>query len=116
MRFERLQFGQLEIDGKLFTDDVVIDAGEIRSRNSNPSKLRYPNIHTPLSTAESIPWNCRVLLVGTGMHGRLPVVDAVKDEAARRSVELVCAPTPEVVERLKKSFPPDVNVILHLTC
>ena len=116
MRFNRLQFGQIEINGKLFTDDVVIDAGEVRLRNSKPSKKLYPKIHTPLSTAECIPWDCRSLLVGTGIYGRLPVVDAVKDEAAQRSVELVCVPTPEIVERLKKSFPPDVNVILHLTC
>jgi len=42
--------------------------------------------HTPLSSEEDIAWTCRTLVVGTGAHGSLPVMDEVRQEAKRRKV------------------------------
>jgi hypothetical protein len=36
-------------------------------------------------------------VIGTGMHGRLPVLDEVAAEARRRGVEVVICPTPEAI-------------------
>jgi hypothetical protein len=54
--------------------------------------------------AEAIPWNCRRLVIGTGT-GALPVMDEVKQEAARRQVKLVIVPTEEAIATLKKHEP-----------
>jgi hypothetical protein len=71
--------------------------------------------HTPLSIEEKIPWKCRRLVIGTGAHGRLPVMDEVLSEAKRLNIELVIVPTCEAMEVLNKESE-DTNAILHVTC
>jgi hypothetical protein len=115
MNFERFSFGSIQIDGKTYLHDVVIDRGEIRKRKKKPSrKFRNEFGHTPLSLEEDIPWACRRLVVGTGMYGGLPVMDDVKREAERRKIELLVLPTPQAIEALQKESQ-ETNVILHVT-
>jgi hypothetical protein len=67
MHFEDFSFGSIRIDGVSYEHDLVIERGTIRKRNKKPSKeLRAAYGHTPLSSMEDIPWNCRKLIVGTG--------------------------------------------------
>ena len=63
---------------------------------SKPLRDRYG--HTPLSLLEPIPWDCRLLVVGTGAEGALPIEDAVFDEADRRGVELIALPGSKIRE------------------
>ena len=94
MRFEDFSFGRIRIDGVTYEHDVVIERGEVRKRKKKPSKeLRDTDGHTPLSSKEEIPWGCRRLVVGTGMHAALPMTDELKRHAKRRKVELVILPT-----------------------
>jgi hypothetical protein len=116
MRFEKFTFGSIQIDGVTCDYDEVIDRGEIRKRKKKPSKqFRDEYGHTPLSIEEDIPWKCRRLVVGTGAHGRLPVMKEVKREAKRRKVELLVVPTLQAVEALEQSSE-ETNAILHVTC
>jgi len=110
-------FGEITVNGALLTSDIVIDKGEVRRRKKGPSrKDRATYGHTPLTPLEEIPWDCKILVVGTGIHGRLPVVDAFKEEARRRGVELIILKTKEAVEYFNKNFGPDLNAVLHITC
>jgi hypothetical protein len=116
MRFERFEFGSVDIDGTTYEHDVVLDHGRVRKRKKGPSKaLRSQYAHTPLSSAEDLPWRCLRLVVGTGADGRLPVLDEVVREAERRGVELFVAPTREAIEELART-PEDTNAVLHVTC
>ena len=116
MRFDAFSFGSLRIDGVTYDHDVVIDRGEIRKRQKKPSKKFQEQYgHTPLSAEEKMPRKCRRLVVGTGAHGRLPVMHDVKLEAERRKVELLLLPTSEAVEELKRAAK-GTNAILHVTC
>jgi hypothetical protein len=116
MRIEGFAFGSIRINGATYERDVVIDRGKIRKRNKKPSKpLRDAYGHTPLSIEEQIPWECRRLVIGTGVHGALPVTKEVKREAERRQVQLLSLPTPAAIEALTKQ-PRDTNAILHVTC
>jgi hypothetical protein len=115
MRFEDFAFGSIRVDGTLYDHDLVIDHGEIKKRKKKLSKKYRESFgHTPLSLDEEIPWDCTQLVVGTGM-GALPVMDEVKQEARRRSVELLILPTGKAIEVLNK-HPKDTNAILHVTC
>jgi hypothetical protein len=112
-----ISFGEVEIDGRRFTHDVVVEGGEVRKRKKGPSKAyraRYG--HTPLSADEAIPWSAARLIVGTGASGQLPVMDEVYVEAGRRGVEIVAVPTAEACELLKKEDGLDFAAILHVTC
>jgi hypothetical protein len=116
MRIENFSFGHITIDGVTYEHDVVIDHGRIRKRNKKLSKkFRDDYAHTPLSMNEEIPWTCRRLVIGTGAYGNLPVMDEVKQEAARRDLELVLLPTAEAIKELRKAAQ-HTNAILHVTC
>jgi hypothetical protein len=102
--------------GVTYEYDVVIDRGKIRKRKKKPSKkFRGKFGHTPVSVEEKLPWKCQRLVVGTGKHGSLPVMDEVKREARRRKIELMILPTDEAIETLAKKSQ-ETNAILHVTC
>jgi len=116
MRFGRFSFGSIEVDGKTYEHDLVVDRGRVRKRRKGPSKaFRSQYGHTPLSLEEDIPWGCRRLVVGSGAQGALPVMQQVADEAERRGVELVVLPTRRAIDELGTG-PKQTNAILHVTC
>ena len=116
MRFEAFSFGSPQIDGVAHDHDVMIDGGKVRKRKKKPSKKFQEQYgHPPLSAEEKMPWKCRRLVVGTGAHGRLPVMHDVRLEAERRKVELLLLPTSEAIEELKRAAK-GTNAILHVTC
>jgi hypothetical protein len=116
MRFKDFSFGSIRIDGVTYEYDVVIDRGRIGKRKKKASKkFRDEFGHTPLSIEEDIPWKCRRLVVGTGAHGSLPVMNDIKLEAERRKIELVILPTAEAIKALEENAG-QTNAILHVTC
>jgi hypothetical protein len=116
MRFEHFVFGSIRIDGRTYEHDVVIDLGAVRKREKKASRpLRVTYGHTPLSILERIPWNCHRLVVGTGVHGALPIVPELSREAESRGVELVVVPTAEAIALLQEDAR-ETNAILHVTC
>jgi len=116
MFFEDLCFGSITVDGVRYNHDLILDRGKIQKRKKGPSReFRTQSGHTPLTTHEEIPWRCRRLIVGTGIHGRLPVSPDVQHEARRRNIELLMVPTDQAVALLNEQ-PSHTNAVLHLTC
>jgi hypothetical protein len=116
MKWGKCRFGRLKVGGESYTKDVVLDQDVVRTRKKKPSReFREQFGHTPVSLKEEIPWECKCLVIGTGMEGRLPVMEEVTTEAQRRGVRLVVCPTPEAI-RLLREEPADTNAILHVTC
>jgi hypothetical protein len=116
MKWTKCHFGSIEIDGTKYSRDLILDRGEIGKRKKKPSRVfREQYGHTPLSLREKIPWKCKRLVIGTGMYGRLPVMQDVLDEAKRRGVEVVQHPTPEAVKLLNTASA-DTNASVHVTC
>jgi len=116
MRFSQYSFGSVRVDGVTYDHDLIIDRGKIRKRKKAASKkFRDAYGHTPLSTAEDLPWHCRRLVIGTGADGALPVMEQVRQEADRRNVDLVVLPTAAAIGLLVRTVK-DTNAVLHLTC
>jgi hypothetical protein len=116
MRIDKFSFGRITIDSVTYEHDVIIDDGRIRKRKKKASKkFRDMFGHTPLSADEEIPWRCSRLVIGTGAYGNLPVMDSVKQEAARREIDLVIVPTAEAIKALRNASE-GTNAILHVTC
>jgi hypothetical protein len=116
VRFEEYSFGSMRIDGVTYDHDLIIDRGRIRKRKKGASKrFRDAYGHTPLSVAEDIPWRCRRLVIGTGADGSLPVMHEVEEEANRRKVDLLIAPTAEAFKILDEGMK-GTNAVLHVTC
>jgi hypothetical protein len=68
-----ISFGLIEIDGRRFDRDVVLEAGNVRRRKKKPSKAYRDRFgHTPLSADEEIPWSAPRLIVGTAPVASFP--------------------------------------------
>ena len=110
-------FGQVEIDGRSYDRDLIVDRGRVGKRHKKASKPRRDQYgHTPLSLLEPIPWDCSRLIVGTGVDGALPIELDVMTEARRRGVDLVAVPTDEACALLTAADLGTTNAILHVTC
>src|SRR5437667_12345347 len=117
MRARLVKFGEIEVEGKRYTHDVVIDGGKVRKRKKGPSKqFREKFGHTPLSADEEIPWGGKRLIVGTGAYGALPGMNEVRAEAKRRGIEIIAAPTPEGCQLLEEVNKSQAYAILQYTC
>lgn len=112
-----IRFGVLEIDGRRYEHDVVIERGAIRKRRKGPSKpYRDQYGHTPLSADEIIPWSAPTLVIGTGASGQLPITPEVHAAAERRGVTIIAEPTREACDRLHSLDPDSYTAVLHVTC
>ena len=112
-----VSFGLVEIDGTRYDRDVVLEGGSVRRRKKGPSKPRRAEFgHTPLTADEAIPWSARLLVIGTGALGQLPIADDLYREAAERGVRVVVLQTPEACRLLSESTTEPVAAVLHVTC
>jgi hypothetical protein len=112
-----ISFGLIEIDGRRFDRDVVLEAGNVRRRKKKPSKpYRDRYGHTPLSVDEEIPWSASRLIVGTGASGQLPIMAELYQEAQRGVVEVVAVPTEEACRLLSGVDPREAAAVIHVTC
>lgn len=117
MKARLREFGELEIDGKVYNHDVVIEQGEVRKRKKGPSKAYKAEYgHTPLSLEEELPWHGKNLYIGTGSYGSLPIMPGVYAEAQQRGISITAIPTEELCKRLDEIDDQKINAILHITC
>lgn len=117
MKARLLGFGSVEVDGREYEHDIVIEGGRVRKRRKRPSKpYRSEFGHTPLSADEELPWGGTQLIIGTGVHGSLPIMPEVIAEADRRSVELTAIPTEDACRLIASLDRREVHAVLHVTC
>ena len=110
-----ISFGLIEIGGRRCEHDVVLEGDVVRRGKKGASKAYRDRFgHTPLSPDEAIPWSARLLIIGTGVSGQLPIMPELYEEAHRRGVEVVAEPT-ELACRLRSADPRDVAAVLQVT-
>jgi hypothetical protein len=57
MQVRLLRFGSIEVEGREYHNDIVIEGGRVRKRKKKPSKpYRDEFGHTPVSADEELPW------------------------------------------------------------
>ncbi len=110
-------FGTIVVAGVRYDHDVVIEDGVVGARDKGPSrKLKTGHGHTPLTTAERLPWSRQRLIIGSGYSGRLPILEDVAAAAEAHGVELEVLPTAEACALLRRTDASEANAILHVTC
>jgi hypothetical protein len=117
MQVRLLRFGSIEVEGRKYENDIVIEGGQVRPRKKKPSK-RYRGEfgHTPLSVDEKLPWRGDRLIIGTGAYGSLPIMPEVFEEAGRRGIDVAARPTEEACRMIANLDPREVHAVLHVTC
>jgi hypothetical protein len=117
MEARLLRFGSIEVEGREYKHDIVIDGGEVRKRSKKPSKRHRDEFgHTPLSADEELPWGGNRLIIGTGAGGSLPIMPEVIEEAGRRGVDVTAIPTEEACRVITSLNRREVHAVLHVTC
>jgi hypothetical protein len=117
MQARLIQFGSIEVEGREYDNDIVIEGGRVRKRKKKPSKPHRDEYgHTPLSADEQLPWGGDRLIIGTGAYGSLPIMPEVLDEARRRGVDLTAVPTEDACQLITSLDRREVHAVLHVTC
>jgi hypothetical protein len=94
MQVRLLRFRSLEVEGRQYENDIVIEGGRVRKRKKKPSKpYRDEFGPTPLSADEELLWGGGRLIIGAGAYGSLAIGPRVLEEARRRGVDLSALPT-----------------------
>jgi hypothetical protein len=117
MQARLLRFGSIDVEGREYEHDIVIEGGRARKRKKKPSKSYRDDFgHTPLSADEDLPLGGARLIIGTGAYGSLPIMPQVLEEARRRGVDLTAVPTEEACRLIEGLDRSEVNAVLHVTC
>jgi hypothetical protein len=117
MDVQPLGFGSIEVEGRAYEHDIVIDRGAVRKRSKKPSNAYRAKFgHTPLSTEVDLPWGGPRLIIGIGAHGNLPIMPEVLAEAARRNIDIVAVPTDQACRLIAGLKRREVSAVLHVTC
>lgn len=123
MRVEDTGFGYVVIDGVRYEYDVVL-CGEKVLRRPKELSRKYRGLygHTPLSTEEmkellNLCPEARIVVIGTGQYGALPVPEEAIREAEKRGKRVIMLRTPEVSGKLSElSGEGRVLAVIHVTC
>ncbi len=114
MKIKSYEFGRIEIDGKVYTSDVIIYDDHVNSSwwRKEGHYLQTEDIVEILSVKPD------VIVLGTGKYGTMKVSNDVIKELESRSIEFVYANTDEACKRHNKISGSGIKVVtaLHLTC
>ncbi|OGO21450.1 MAG: hypothetical protein A2144_03330 [Chloroflexi bacterium RBG_16_50_9] len=112
-KIDSYRFGQIIIDGKKYTSDVVIlhDRVQANWRRHESHKL------TLIDITGIIDGNPEALIVGTGAAGRMKVLPEVEEVTTARNIQLIIQPTGKACEIFNQlSSMQRMVAALHLTC
>lgn len=111
---ESCSFGRIVIDGKTYTDDLIIlpDGKILQSWWRQRGHRLSLNDLTAL--LDSSP---EVIVAGTGIHGRVKPDETLKRDLSRLAIELIAEPNEEAL-RLLNGLKPEkrIGACFHLTC
>lgn len=106
-------FGNITIDSKKFTKDLIIFPEKI---NSN-WRRKIGHLLSEDDIAEILDYKPEVLIIGTGASGLMKVDDRVKDKLKASGIEFIIKKTSEAVDEYNRVCrDKEVVCALHLTC
>lgn len=113
MHIDGYEFGRIVIDGKTYTQDLILTPEGVQADwwRLESHRLQLPDIAAALATKP------QVLIVGTGQPGRLRVDPELSRYLAEQGIELVELPTAQACQRYNLlASRQRVVAAFHLTC
>ncbi|MGQ9512770.1 Mth938-like domain-containing protein [Thermodesulfitimonas sp.] len=112
MKIDGYRFGEIIIDGRRYTSDVLIMPDKVLSW-----WRKAGHAVAVADLVEAISVQPEFLIIGTGAYGVVRVLPEVKSFLAREGVVLIAAPTAEACCRYNElAAKHRVVAGLHLTC
>jgi hypothetical protein len=112
-RIDAFRFGQITIDGHVYTQDVIILPDRVLPNwwRESGHALAYEDLQQVLSKPPE------VLLVGLGVFGRMKVPEEVRRRIEQDGTSVVALPTGEACEAYNQRCGDEkVVAALHLSC
>ncbi|AMQ18387.1 Mth938-like domain-containing protein [Thermococcus peptonophilus] len=118
MRLEYPAFGKIIVDGTTYEHDIVIyPSGRVERRKKEISKQKHGTSHKldPKELKEYLTEDFDVLIVGTGMYGKLSLLPGSRELVKEK--EVLELPTKKAVEVFNEIYgEKKVLGIFHVTC
>ncbi|RLG37477.1 hypothetical protein DRN79_03115 [Methanosarcinales archaeon] len=114
MRIDEYNFGRIVVDGKEYTEDLIILTDKIKANwwRKEGHLLLKEDIEDVIE--EEKP---EILIVGTGKYGYMKIADETREYAAEKGVEIIAERTDEACRIFNElSSMKRVVAALHLTC
>jgi hypothetical protein len=114
MKIDKYDFGEIVIDGKKYTRDVILLKDKVKS-NWWRTRSHFLSIEDIEDALREIP---DILIIGQGDPGLMEVGDDVKEFCKTNHIKLSIMPTREAVHEFNACSQQGKNVVaaLHLTC
>ncbi len=113
-RIDSYRFGEIVVNGKTYSSDVIIfpDRIEDNWHRKSGHQLCLEDM------TEIIAETPKVVVVGTGAAGFMQVLSEVPQIARAQGIELITEPTDNACNTYNRLSPAHTSVIaaLHLTC
>ncbi len=110
MKIEHYSFGNIVINGKSYSTDVIIFPNRVKSDWWREEGHRVSIV----DLKEVIKKKPKKLIIGTGAHGMVVVPDETKEKLKEKGIDFEIVKTKEACELFNKEK--DVVAALHLTC
>jgi len=115
MRVESYSFGRIRINGKEYTNDVIVS--QDRVINSKWWRREGHNVY-PEDIKEILSEKPEIVVFGCGAAGAMKVNKAVLDVLSKMGIEVIQQLTNQAVETFNRLVSKGKRVVLaaHLTC
>ena len=115
MHIDKYSFGSIRIDGRDYTQDVILLGGEVKGPWWREAGGHVYALQDFGDVVEAAP---EVVVLGTGYFGRVKVLDETLEALAEAGSEIVVEKTGGAVECFNRFADDRRNVAaaLHLTC
>ena len=114
LRIESCSFGSIVIDGKTYSDDLIVLPGGGILKPWRRQRGHQLNINDLTTLLDSAP---EIIVAGTGFNGRVKPDETLAKDLSRLAIELIAAPNEEAIRRLNGLKPEKrVGACFHLTC
>ncbi|MBC7097528.1 hypothetical protein H5T52_00145 [Candidatus Bipolaricaulota bacterium] len=112
MRLSGYRFGRIQVEGEVWTQDIMVLTGQVR-----PWQRREGHRVHPEDLEAALAEGPELIIVGTGFSGLLKLTPEAEESTRRRGIELLATKTAEAVEAYNELSPTKRTcALLHLTC
>ncbi|MBI5574470.1 MAG: hypothetical protein HY919_07975 [Elusimicrobia bacterium] len=112
MKIEQYQFGEIVVNSKTYTSDVIIYPDRVESNwwRKEGHSLCIDDLKDVLSRKPE------TIIVGTGYSGCMKIPEETKKYIESQNIKLIIKRTSEIIEIWNKLNTKNVIACLHLTC
>ena len=110
---EEYHFGSINVKGKVYTSDLIITPGGVKSWWREESHKVYKK-----DIKEVIEENPEIIVFGTGAYGVMKVLPETEEYLKEKGIRIIIKPSAEALKEYNKLEKEGKKVVglFHLTC